>query len=87
MMDEIREEIAAIWREVLQLEEVDIKDNFFDIGGTSVLLTHVHPRLSAILGREIPLMDLFRYPTIESLVSKFAPEMDKANNNPVPNGS
>lgn len=79
-MDDISEQVLAIWREVLQREEVDIHDNFFDIGGTSILLAHVHPRLSVIFGREISITDLLRYPTVESLVSKFGPEMTDEHN-------
>ncbi|CAG0936138.1 nonribosomal peptide synthetase DhbF [Thermoflexales bacterium] len=63
-----REQIlAAIWRQVLNLEEVGAEDNFFDLGGHSLLLTQVHSQLRSQLDREVTLMDLFRYPTIRAL--------------------
>lgn len=61
--------IAAVWLEFLRLEKVGINDNFFDLGGHSLLLTRVHSRLSEIYQnkKELTIVDLFRYPTIHSL--------------------
>jgi amino acid adenylation domain-containing protein len=59
--------IALIWKEVLRLDTVGSRQSFFDLGGHSLLLAQVHSRLQRCLGRTIPLLDLFRYPTISSL--------------------
>ncbi len=64
---ELEGAIAAIWREALGLEEVGVEDNFFDRGGHSLLLIRVHARLQKLLGREIPVLDLFSHPTISAL--------------------
>ncbi|MDQ1350349.1 MAG: hypothetical protein QG657_650 [Acidobacteriota bacterium] len=64
---EIEQVIASVWMEYLHLEKVGINDNFFDLGGHSLLLTQVHSRLSEIYDRELTIVDLFRYPTIYSL--------------------
>jgi acyl transferase domain-containing protein/acyl carrier protein len=64
---ELEERIAAIWREMLKLEQVGIKDNFFELGGHSLLLMETHARLCAELHCELKVVDLFAYPTIESL--------------------
>jgi len=61
--------VAAIWREVLNLGAVGRDDNFFDIGGHSLLLARVQDRLEAELRREVPIVELFRYPTVRSLAS------------------
>ncbi len=61
--------IAEIWREVLAMETVGRNDNFFDIGGTSLLLVQVGSRLIETFGRDIPITDLFQYPTIASLAA------------------
>jgi hypothetical protein len=59
--------IAGLWREVLQLERVGVHDNFFDLGGRSLLLVRVHGRLCELLRREISMIDLFRHPTVAAL--------------------
>jgi len=66
---EIEKIIAALWKELLRLEKVGINDNFFDLGGHSLLLTQVHTRLSEKIEnkKELTIVDLFRYPTIHSL--------------------
>ncbi|MFF5204858.1 amino acid adenylation domain-containing protein [Streptosporangium sp. NPDC000396] len=61
--------IAAIWCEVLERDGVGPDDNFFDIGGHSLALAAVHARLRARLGRELRMVDLFRYPNIRSLAA------------------
>jgi acyl carrier protein len=59
--------VADVWRETLGLEAVDRQDNFFDVGGHSLLLVQVCSRLEARLGRRIELVTLFRFPSIASL--------------------
>jgi amino acid adenylation domain-containing protein len=66
---ELERTIAAVWRDVLKLERVGADDNFFDLGGHSLLAAQVHARLGEILGRELALVDLFRYPTVASLAA------------------
>lgn len=59
--------ISDVWCSVLQRSTVNIDDNFFDIGGHSLLLTRVNEELQRQFQREIPLIHLFEYPTIRSL--------------------
>jgi amino acid adenylation domain-containing protein len=59
--------IAEVWREALQVEAVGVDDNFFDLGGHSLLMIRAHVRLVEVLGREIPIVDLFAYPSIRAL--------------------
>jgi acyl carrier protein len=66
---ELEAQIAQIWREVLGLEQVGIDDNFFDLGGNSLLLIRVHGELHELLRRELPITDLFRFPTIRALAA------------------
>ena len=63
----LEQSIAEIWREVLGVDQVGVEDNFFDRGGHSLLLIRVHSRLQKLLGREIPVVDLFNHPTIAAL--------------------
>jgi natural product biosynthesis luciferase-like monooxygenase protein/amino acid adenylation domain-containing protein len=60
--------IADIWQEVLDLEQVGIHNNFFDLGGHSLLLGRVQEGLLAALGKEVSMVDLFTYPTISALI-------------------
>ena len=64
---EIEARIAAVWREVLRLDSVSVRENFFDLGGHSLLLVQVQARLSRELGKEVPVVELFQFPTIETL--------------------
>ncbi|MCP4664610.1 MAG: amino acid adenylation domain-containing protein, partial [bacterium] len=59
--------LAAIWRRVLGLDEVGVDDNFFDLGGHSLLVAKVRSELRTELGHEVAMVDLFRHPTIRGL--------------------
>jgi surfactin family lipopeptide synthetase A len=61
--------IAAILQEVLRTERVGVDDNFFDLGGTSLLLVQVHERLQERFGREILLVEIFNNPTVRALAA------------------
>ncbi|MDC0720415.1 non-ribosomal peptide synthetase/type I polyketide synthase [Nannocystis bainbridge] len=63
----LEQQIAASWRELLQLDHVDLDDRFFDLGGHSLLLAQVRARLERTTGRTIALVELFRHPTIREL--------------------
>jgi amino acid adenylation domain-containing protein len=63
----VEEMIARIWAEVLKLEHVGIHDNFFDLGGDSLLATQIIIRLRATGQIELPLRALFESPTVAGL--------------------
>jgi hypothetical protein len=71
---ELEQAIAAIWRDVLALDHVGVDDNFFEIGGQSLLMARVHSRLQTTLARDVSMLDLFRLPTIRSLAAYLAGE-------------
>jgi acyl-CoA synthetase (AMP-forming)/AMP-acid ligase II/NAD(P)-dependent dehydrogenase (short-subunit alcohol dehydrogenase family)/acyl carrier protein len=60
-------EIACIWKDILQIEEIGIHDNFFDLGGNSLLIVKLSGRIREEFSRDVSMTDLFRYPTIQSL--------------------
>ncbi|MDR4461484.1 MAG: phosphopantetheine-binding protein [Nitrospirales bacterium] len=62
-------DIAAIWKEALGLRVVGLQDNFFDLGGHSLLLPKVLAQVRALTRREVEMVDLFRYPTVQALAS------------------
>jgi amino acid adenylation domain-containing protein len=59
--------VAGVWRKVLGAEHVGLDDNFFDIGGTSLLLVSVQARLQTLFNKRIPVADLFAYTTVRTL--------------------
>ncbi|HEV2707211.1 MAG TPA: amino acid adenylation domain-containing protein [Pyrinomonadaceae bacterium] len=64
---ELERVIAKLWQELLVLERVGIHDNFFDLGGHSLLIIQMRSRLQEILQREIAVIELFKYPTVSTL--------------------
>ncbi len=64
--------LAATWREILHLDRVGVRDNFFDLGGDSVLLVQIHERLETHLRRAVPITALFEHPTIAALAQHLA---------------
>ncbi len=65
----LEEQIAAAWREVLGRAAVGVMDNFFDVGGHSLLLVQVQSRLEKALGRSVAVVDLFAHPTVRALAA------------------
>jgi amino acid adenylation domain-containing protein/non-ribosomal peptide synthase protein (TIGR01720 family) len=63
----VERQIADIWCEALHIEQIGAHDNFFDLGGHSLILIQVHSRLQAICECDLTVMDLFSYPTVRAL--------------------
>jgi acyl carrier protein len=66
----VEQSLAAIWSEVLGLDRVGADDNFFDLGGSSLLLQAVHVRLEALVERKVPMVELFQFPTVRTLAAQ-----------------
>jgi acyl carrier protein len=52
---------------MLHLDRVGIHDNFFDLGGHSLLIVQLYSKLQGVFNRTISITDIFKYPTINSL--------------------
>ncbi len=68
--------VSALWAELLGVEVVNPNQNFFDLGGHSLLLIELHYRLQARLGREFELLDLFERPTVRAQAELIARSTD-----------
>jgi hypothetical protein len=66
--NEVEARVATVWRDVLGVSAVGVHDNFFDLGGNSLLLLRVHGELRG-LKDGMRVVDLFRYPTLEALAA------------------
>jgi thioester reductase-like protein len=74
--EEIR--IAGIWAEVLGVGRVGLKDDFFALGGDSLMATQMAVRLRKAIGVQINLRTLFAHPTVEQLVRNLETQDDAA---------
>jgi len=63
-------QIVKIWCEVLGIGSAGTDDNFFDLGGDSLLLAAVHTRLRQDLNLDIPIMDMFEFPSVRLLAHR-----------------
>jgi non-ribosomal peptide synthetase component F len=70
---QVEQKIAEIWQQALKIEKVGIDDNFFDIGGHSLLIAQVHSQMRDLFQRDIPLIKILEYPTI-SAIARFLVE-------------
>jgi hypothetical protein len=74
----LEERIATIWRDVLGVARVGVHDNFFGLGGHSLLLLQAVSRMRAGLGRPLAPIELFEYPTVAALAQHLAPADEAA---------
>jgi thioesterase domain-containing protein/acyl carrier protein len=70
--------IAGIWQDVLKLKSVGIDDNFFDIGGHSLLAVQIMTRIEKKLAKKFAIATLFTYPTV-ALLSAFIEKENTPN--------
>ena len=71
----LQRSIRDIWRDVLQIPEPGLDQNFFDVGGTSLHVADVHARLQTALGRQFSITDLFAHSTIRALAGHFSADV------------
>ncbi len=62
---EIERRLAALWAELLRLEAVGIHDNFFDLGGHSLLVATLQQRIATAFGCRLSMASLFHAPTVQ----------------------
>ena len=65
--DDVEQALVAIWEQELGAEPIGIRDNFFRLGGHSLMAVRIFHRVEQSLGRRLPLATLFEAPTVEEL--------------------
>jgi thioesterase domain-containing protein len=69
----LEREIVLIWEQVLERAPIGVKENFFDLGGTSVQAAHIFSRIEEVFQKRMPLSVLISAPTVEQLAASLLP--------------
>ena len=67
--DALETTLLGIWESTLGIRPIRTSDNFFDLGGHSVLAARIFARMEKVLGKSLPLATLFQAPTVETLAA------------------
>ena len=68
--DDIELKLAEIWKEILKVKKVGVTDNFFEIGGHSILAINLLEKISKDFEIEIPMVKFFMNPTIRNIANQ-----------------
>ncbi len=68
--DDVERSIAAVWQDVLNVDEIGVHDNFFELGGHSLMAIQMASRLRAALRREVTLRTVFESATVAELAER-----------------
>ena len=77
--NDLERTVLDVWRETLGMQAIGVDDNFFDIGGHSLLVVRMHRRLKEVLERQIPLTELYRFPTIRTFANSLTSDSASAS--------
>lgn len=75
--NELEGQVAAVWGEMLKLEQVNVHTNFFDLGGHSLLLAQLRVKLQKEVDPEVTIIELFQFPTVSGLATHIASRRSK----------
>jgi thioesterase domain-containing protein/acyl carrier protein len=67
--DTLEEQLVKLWSRILQTKAIGVTDNFFDLGGNSLLAARLFAQIHNRFGKNLPLATLFASPTIEQLAN------------------
>jgi amino acid adenylation domain-containing protein/FkbH-like protein len=73
---QIERQLCELWQNLLKVERVGITDNFFDLGGHSLMAVRLFSEVGQLTGEKLPLVTLFQAPTIEQLAHLLHPNKD-----------
>ncbi len=65
----VEHSLVDIWRGLLGVDNLTVHDNFFDLGGSSLLATRLFTQIADVFGKKLPLATIFEAPTIEQLAN------------------
>ncbi|MCP5054140.1 MAG: amino acid adenylation domain-containing protein [bacterium] len=67
--DDLERQLVKFWQTLLRVESIGIRDNFFDLGGYSLLAVRLFHRIEISFGKKLPVSTLFHAPTVETLAA------------------
>lgn len=67
--DKLELQVTQIWEQVLGINSVGIRDNFFEVGGHSLLAARLLAEIEKVFDKKLPLSAIFQSPTVEQLAS------------------
>ena len=65
---DLEQKVVELWQNILKVEKVGTNDNFFDLGGHSLLIVRLHAEIKTALDQPVSLTDLYRFPTVRTFV-------------------
>jgi len=68
----VEKRVLELWQEQIDLEQLGIEDNFFEVGGNSLIAVQVIAKIRKVFSIEIPLRQIFEHPTIEGMAKYIA---------------
>ena len=77
--DAVEKTLAKLWQEVLEIPRVGAKDNFFHLGGKSLMAARLFTKIIHKFGKELPLTTLIHAPTLELLANELRTTVRKGN--------
>ncbi len=78
-MENIEEKIASVWKSLLNIDEINSRDNFYGLGGHSLLLIDMQVQLENLFQVKIQKVDFFKYPTIAELTNFIKQKINREN--------
>ncbi|MFL6515417.1 MAG: amino acid adenylation domain-containing protein, partial [Chthoniobacterales bacterium] len=72
----VERQVAQIWEAILQMDQIGLTDDFFEIGGHSLMAIQLMTEINAAFDIHLPLATIFRAPTIESLTQAIQTSSD-----------
>ncbi|MDX1539919.1 MAG: type I polyketide synthase [Geminicoccaceae bacterium] len=76
--DGLIETIKTVWQRVTGIDEIDPDDDFFELGGSSLMATQVIAQLREVLKVEVTLQTFFQHPTVARLADELGPRLPAA---------
>ena len=67
--DPLEKQLTELWESVFEIHPVGIRDNFFDLGGHSLIAVRIFSQMEKVTGKSLPLVTLFQAPTIEQIAA------------------
>lgn len=72
LMSPAQHRVANIWKRVLKIERVGLHENFFDVGGHSLLVVQIQTALNAAFDRDVQIVELFNYTTVAAQTERMS---------------